>query len=54
MNRMAGNEKRCFKTIRGDVLKLTGIFVVADGLDFLKPGVIAPRGRLFHQATCPS
>jgi hypothetical protein len=27
---------------------------VADGLDFLKPGVIAPRGRLFHQATCPS
>jgi hypothetical protein len=31
-----------------------GIFVVADGLDFFKAGVIATGGTSFHQATCSS
>jgi hypothetical protein len=30
-----------------------GIFVLAEGLDFLKLGAIATYGRLSHQATCP-
>jgi hypothetical protein len=29
------------------------IFVVAEGLDFFKLGVIAAGQRLFHQETCP-
>jgi hypothetical protein len=29
-----------------------GVFVVAKGLDFFKPGVIVSGGRLYHQATC--
>jgi hypothetical protein len=30
-----------------------GIFVVGEGLDFSKFGVIATGGRLYHEATCP-
>jgi hypothetical protein len=53
MKRIAGNGKRCLKTITGGCAYGNGVFVEAEGLDFFRLGVVATGGRLSHQATCP-